>query len=155
MPEHTLDTMLIIVESAISTTRLDDIRRAVVQLTMEDRANRERAADSSLPAHGSFDNHRISPAEGIGPTNVHATTLWTFDSVVLRCQVTLPECLIGNISHEDHRAVFDRRRRQFQQQAGLGLPVSFAGMPEAVVTHLMEAFWQHMKEETPQELNTL
>ena len=47
------------------------------------------------------------------------------------------------------------RRPQFQQQAGPGLPVSFAGMPEAVVTYLVEAFGQYMKEETPQELNTL
>ena len=60
--------------------------------------------------------------------------------MVLRCQVTLPECLIGNISHEDRNAVCSRRRRQFQQQAGPGLPVSFAGMPETVVTYLMKAF---------------
>ena len=47
------------------------------------------------------------------------------------------------------------RRRPFQQQACPSLPVSFAGMPETVVTYLMEAFGQDMKEETPQELHAL
>ena len=74
--------------------------------------------------------------------------------MILRYQGTLFERLVDNISHEDRRAVCSRRR-QFQQQAGPGLPVSFAGMPETVVTYLMEAFRQHMKKETPQKLNAL
>jgi len=36
-----------------------------------------------------------------------------------------------------------------------GFPVSFTGMPETVVTYLMKAFGQYMKEETPQKLNAL
>jgi hypothetical protein len=75
--------------------------------------------------------------------------------MIPRCQVTLFKRLVDNITHEDRRAVCSRDCRQFQQQAGPGLPVSFAGMPETVVTYLMKAFRQHVKEETPQELNTL
>jgi hypothetical protein len=75
--------------------------------------------------------------------------------MVVRFQGALPERLVDNISHKHDRALTGRRRRQFQQQASPGLPVSFAGMPETVVTYLMKAFGQHVKEETPQELNTL
>jgi hypothetical protein len=64
------------------------------------------------------------------------------------------ERLVDNITHEDRSAVCRRRRRQFQQQAGSGLPISFAGMPETVIAYLMKAFGQHMKQESPQELNT-
>ena len=75
--------------------------------------------------------------------------------MILRCPDTLFERLVDHISHEDCSAVCSRRRRQFQQQAGPRLPISFTGMPETVVTYLMEAFRQHMKEETPQKLNAL
>ncbi len=45
--------------------------------------------------------------------------------------------------------------RKTLQQAGLGLPIFFAGMPETVIAHLVETFGQYMKKEATEELNTL
>ena len=75
--------------------------------------------------------------------------------MIVRYQGTLFERLVDNITHEDRRLVFSRRRRHFQQQESPRLPITITGMPETVVTYLMEAFGQYMKKETPQELNTL
>jgi len=75
--------------------------------------------------------------------------------VVVGFQAALCERLGGKITHEGHIVVRDRRRSQFKQQAGLGLPISFAGMPETVIAHLVQAFRQYMKKEATEELNTL
>jgi len=73
--------------------------------------------------------------------------------MILRSPDTLFERLVDHIRHEDCSTVCSRRRCQFQQQAGPGLPVSFAGMPETVIAHLMEAFRQNVQKEATEELN--
>jgi hypothetical protein len=69
--------------------------------------------------------------------------------VIVGFQAALSKSLGGQIPHEGHLVVRDRRGGQFQQQAGLGLPILLAGMPETVIAHLVEAFGQYMKEESP------
>ena len=75
--------------------------------------------------------------------------------MILRYPGPLCERLVDHITQADCRAVWGRGRRQFQPQAGPGLPVWFAGMPETLVTDLMKAFGQDRKEQTPQQLNAL
>jgi len=75
--------------------------------------------------------------------------------VIVGFQVALCERLVGNITHEGHIVVRDRRRSQFKQQASLALPIFFTGMPEAVIAHLVQAFGKDMKKEATEKLNTL
>jgi hypothetical protein len=75
--------------------------------------------------------------------------------VIVGLKAALRERLSGKITHKGHIIVRDRRRSQFKQQAGLGLPISFAGMPETVIAYLVQAFRQDMKKEATEELNPL
>ena len=75
--------------------------------------------------------------------------------MIVRLKAALSERLVGKITYEGHRGVRDRNCSEFKQQASLALPISFAGMPETIIAHLMEAFRQYMKEEAAEELNTL
>jgi hypothetical protein len=73
-------------------------------------------------------------------------------------QAALLERLGGKITHEEHSVAFNRRRGKFgkfKQQAGLGVQIFFAGVPETVIAYLVKAFWQYMEKETTEELNTL
>lgn len=73
--------------------------------------------------------------------------------MILRRPDTLFERLVDHIRHEDCSAVCSRLRRQFLQQASSRLPISFAGMPETIIAHLMEAFRQNVQKEATEELN--
>jgi hypothetical protein len=75
--------------------------------------------------------------------------------VIVRLKAALSERLVGKITYEGHRGVRDRNCSEFKQQTDLGLPISFAGMPETIISHLVEAFRQYMKKEATEELNTL
>ena len=68
-------------------------------------------------------------------------------------QAALCERLVGKIAHKGRRSVRDGSCCEFQQQTGLGLPISFAGMPETVIAHLMETFRQDVQKEATEELN--
>ena len=73
-------------------------------------------------------------------------------------KAALLERLGGKITHEQHIVAFNRSRGKFgkfKQQAGLGLPIFFAGVPETVVAYLVKAFWQYMEKEATEELNSL
>jgi len=83
------------------------------------------------------------------------SNLQTVSALIVGFQAALSRRLGGKITHEGHIAVRDRRRRQFKQQAGLGLPIFCARMPEIVMAHLVETFRQYLKKEAAEELNTL
>lgn len=67
--------------------------------------------------------------------------------MIVGLKAALCERLVGKIAYEDQIVVGDWNRIQFKKQAGLGLPISFAGMPETVIAHLMEAFRQDVQKE--------
>ena len=79
--------------------------------------------------------------------DVCAAALWTFHLVVVGFQAALLERLLGKITHKEQLSVLSKSRGglgQLKQQAGLGLPSFFAGVPETVVAYLMKAFGQYV-----------
>ena len=75
--------------------------------------------------------------------------------MIVGLKAALCERLVGKIPHKEHIVVRDKRRGQVQQQASLGLPIFFTGMPETIIAHLMKAFRQDMKKKATEELNPL
>ena len=60
------------------------------------------------------------------------------------------ERLLGKITHEEHLIAVNRSRGKFgkfKQQAGLGLPIFFAGVPETVVAYLGDIRGQTLSEQ--------
>ena len=108
-----------------------------------------------MPARGPCNHLSLSAADRLEPKDVRTAALRTFHAVVVGFQAALSERLVGKITHEEHIVVRDRRRSEFKQQAGLSLPIFFAGMPETVIAHLVEAFRQDMKQEATEEHNPL
>ena len=113
----------------------------------------ERRGELSLLAHWPRDHFSLSAADCLEPNDVCAATLRTFHAVIVGLKAALCERLVGKIAHKGHIVVRDRRRSQFQQQTGLGLPIFFTGVPETVIAHLVQAFRQDMKKEATEELN--
>lgn len=105
-------------------------------------------------AHWLSDHTNTPAVELFKQEDVIVAAVRAFHCVVVVFQIAFFDCFVDNITGEDCDIVFDRSI-ELKQQAGLGLAIFFAGMPETVIAYLVEAFRQYVKKKATEELNTV